>query len=49
MINEEPVLALDRAMMDLLLPLGIETGKEFKPDAEAHPTWRNRPAPHTPG
>jgi hypothetical protein len=33
MINEEPVLAQDRAMMGLLLPLGIEKGKEFKPDA----------------
>src|SRR5262249_1252915 len=33
MINEEPVLARDRAMMGLLLPLGIEKGKEFKPDA----------------
>ena len=31
MINEEPVLARDRAMMGLLLPLGIEKGKEFKP------------------
>jgi hypothetical protein len=35
MINEEPVLAQDRAMMGLLLPLGIEKGKEFKPDAAA--------------
>jgi len=35
MINEEPVLAQDRAMMGLLLPLGIEKGKEFKPDAQA--------------
>jgi hypothetical protein len=33
MINEEPVLAQDRAMMGLLLPLGIEKGKEFKPSA----------------
>lgn len=32
MISEEPVLARDRAMMGLLLPLGIEKGKEFKPD-----------------
>jgi len=31
MINEEPVLARDRAMMGLLLLLGIEKGKEFKP------------------
>jgi len=33
MINEEPVLTRDRAMIGLLLPLGIEKGKEFKPDA----------------
>lgn len=33
MINEEPVLARDQAMMGLLLPLGIEKGKEFKPAA----------------
>jgi len=32
MINEEPVLAQDRAMMGLLLSLSIEKGKEFKPD-----------------
>ena len=32
MINEEPVLTRDRAMMGLMLPLGIEKGKEFKPD-----------------
>jgi hypothetical protein len=29
------VLAQDRAMMGLLLPLGIEKGKEFKPDSAA--------------
>jgi hypothetical protein len=33
MINEEPVLARDRAMMGLMVPLGIEKGKDFKPDA----------------
>lgn len=33
MINEEPVLTRDRAMMGLLLPLGIAKGKEFRPDA----------------
>ena len=32
MISEEPVLTRDRAMMGLLLPLGIEKGKEFTPD-----------------
>ena len=37
MINEEPVLAQDRAMMGLLLELGIEKGKEFKPDNAAKP------------
>jgi hypothetical protein len=30
MINEEPVLGQDRAMMGLLLPLGIEKGKDFQ-------------------
>jgi hypothetical protein len=33
MLNEETVLTQDRAMMGLLLPLGIEKGKEFKPDS----------------
>ena len=33
MINEEPVLARDRAMMGLLIPLGIEKEKPFNPDA----------------
>lgn len=33
MVNEEPVLPRDKLMMGLLLPLGIEKGKEFKPDA----------------
>jgi hypothetical protein len=32
MINEEPVLARDKAMMGLMVPLGIEKGKDFKPD-----------------
>ena len=32
MINEEPVLTRDKAMMGLLLSLGIEKGKEFKPN-----------------
>ncbi len=31
MVNEEPVAARDKAMMGLLLPLGIDKGKEFKP------------------
>lgn len=33
MVNEESVLEQDRAMMGLLLPIGIEKGKEFKPNA----------------
>jgi hypothetical protein len=32
MVNEEPVLPRDKEMMDLLLTLGIERGKEFKPN-----------------
>ena len=38
MINEEPVLSRDRAMMGLVLPLGIEKGKEFKPDTTTQRT-----------
>ena len=33
MLNEEPVHPRDLQMMGMLLPLGIEKGKEFKPDA----------------
>lgn len=33
MLNEEPVQPRDLEMMGMLLPLGIEKGKEFKPDA----------------
>jgi len=33
MINEEPVQSRDLEMMGMLLPLGIEKGKEFRPDA----------------
>jgi hypothetical protein len=32
-LNEEPVQPQDLQMMGMLLPLGIEKGKEFKPDA----------------
>jgi hypothetical protein len=32
-LNEEPVQQRDLEMMGMLLPLGIEKGKEFKPDA----------------
>src|SRR5271168_4764420 len=33
-INEEPVQARDLQMLGMLLPLGIEKGKEFMPDPE---------------
>jgi hypothetical protein len=33
MLNEEPVQREDLQMMGMLLPLGIEKGKDFKPDA----------------
>ena len=33
MLNEEPVQPRDLQIMGMLLPLGIEKGKEFKPDA----------------
>ena len=32
MLNEETVQPRDLQMMGMLLPLGIERGKEFKPD-----------------
>jgi hypothetical protein len=35
MVNEEPVLAQDRAMMGMLRELGLEKGKSFTPDASA--------------
>jgi hypothetical protein len=35
MLNEEPVQPQDLQMMGALLPLGIEKGKDFKPDAAA--------------
>jgi hypothetical protein len=48
MINEEPVLVQDRAMMGLILPLGIEKGKEFTPDAAAqHTLAQSARAAHT--
>jgi hypothetical protein len=33
MLNEEPVQPQDLQMIGMLLPLGIEKGKDFKPDA----------------
>ena len=32
-LNEEPVLPRDKQMMGLMRSLGVEKGKEFKPDA----------------
>jgi hypothetical protein len=32
MLNEEPAQTQDLQMMGMLLPLGIEKGKNFKPD-----------------
>ena len=32
MLNEEPAPSQDLQMMGMLLPLGIEKGKDFKPD-----------------
>jgi len=32
MLNEEPAQSQDLQMMGMLLPLGIERGKDFKPD-----------------
>ena len=32
MLNEEPAQSQDLQMMGMLLPLGIEKGKDFKPD-----------------
>jgi hypothetical protein len=34
MLNEEPVQPRDLQMMGMLLPLSIEKGKDFKPDAD---------------
>ena len=33
MVNEEPALPPDKQMLGLLRSLGIEKGKEFRPDA----------------
>ena len=32
MLNEEPAQSQDLQMMGMLLPLGSEKGKDFKPD-----------------
>jgi hypothetical protein len=44
MLNEEPVQAQDLQMMGMLLPLGIEKGKEFKPDAATVEQLKNAAA-----
>ena len=40
-LNEEPVQPRDLEMMGMLLPLGIEKGKEFKPAAAEALAWLN--------
>jgi hypothetical protein len=40
MVSEEPVIPRDLAMMNMLLSLGIEKGKEFKPDAAANTMFK---------
>jgi hypothetical protein len=40
MVNEEPVLPRDKEMAGLLLTLGIEKGKEFKPDLTTQATLK---------
>ena len=41
MINEEPVQTKDLEMLGMLLPLGIEKGKTFDPDATTRATLNN--------
>jgi hypothetical protein len=41
MVNEEPVIPRDLAMMNMLRSIGIEKGKEFKPDAATIATLKN--------
>ena len=40
MVNEEPVNPRDLAMMGMLAALGIEKGKEFKPDAATNAIFK---------
>ena len=40
MVNEEPVIPRDLAMMDMLRSIGIEKGKEFKPDAATNAIFK---------
>lgn len=44
MLNEETVQPSDQQMMGMLLPLGIEKGKEFKPDAATVPLLKEAAA-----
>ena len=41
MVNEEPVNPRDLAMMGMLAALGIEKGKEFKPDVDTNAIFKN--------
>jgi len=41
MVNEEPVLPRDLAMMNMLRSIGIEKGKDFTPDAATTPLLTN--------
>ena len=38
MLNEEPARSQDLQMMGMLLPLGIEKGKDFKPEVAPRKT-----------
>jgi hypothetical protein len=38
MLNEEPAQSQDLQMMGMLLPLGIEKGKDFKPEVAPRKT-----------
>jgi len=40
MVNEEPVIPRDLAMMYMLRSIGIEKGKEFKPDAATNAIFK---------
>src|SRR5262249_52615035 len=39
-VNEEPVIPRDLAVMNMLRSLGIEKGKEFKPDAATNAIFK---------
>jgi hypothetical protein len=48
-LNEETVQPRDLQMMGMLLPLGIERGKEFKPDADTVACSDQLPRKRMPG